>query len=157
MFSLLSVKSLPWRLSICSAASQVCAETSPPSLPKQKQCHLGLLENATVVLYLTAVSKLFAPSAFHAEVILPNGLNVVKFAYVNLTERSDLIHHSSLYGGIDGLMSPFIIRALHEFQNLHAIKKEKIHNFVRGHFYGYVCRQKISFAVKLQANTPACL
>ena len=26
--------------------------------------------------------------------------------------------------------------ALHEFQNLHAINKEKIHDFVRGHFYG---------------------
>ena len=27
--------------------------------------------------------------------------------------------------------------ALHEFQNLHAENKEKIHDFVRGHFYGY--------------------
>lgn len=26
--------------------------------------------------------------------------------------------------------------ALHEFQNLHAANKEKIHDFVRGHFYG---------------------
>lgn len=42
-----------------------------------------------------------------ADGVLPNGLNVVKFA------------------------------ALHEFQNLHARNKEKIHNFVRGHFYGY--------------------
>lgn len=40
------------------------------------------------------------------EVITPNGLNVVKFA------------------------------ALHEFQNLHAIAKDKIHDFVRGHFHG---------------------
>jgi glycogen(starch) synthase len=39
--------------------------------------------------------------------VLPNGLNVVKFA------------------------------AVHEFQNLHAIAKEKIHDFVRGHFYGH--------------------
>ncbi|CAK8692413.1 glycogen [starch] synthase, muscle-like [Clavelina lepadiformis] len=28
-------------------------------------------------------------------------------------------------------------QCLHEFQNLHAIAKEKIHNFVRGHFYGH--------------------
>ena len=27
--------------------------------------------------------------------------------------------------------------ALHEFQNLHAIAKEKINEFVRGHFYGH--------------------
>jgi len=39
--------------------------------------------------------------------VLPNGLNAVKFS------------------------------AMHEFQNLHAKNKEKIHNFVRGHFYGY--------------------
>lgn len=40
------------------------------------------------------------------DVITPNGLNVKKFA------------------------------ALHEFQNLHALSKEKINDFVRGHFYG---------------------
>jgi glycogen synthase len=28
--------------------------------------------------------------------------------------------------------------ALHEFQNLHATNKEKIHDFVRGHFYGHI-------------------
>ncbi|KAJ3414914.1 glycogen synthase isoform 1 [Chytridiales sp. JEL 0842] len=39
--------------------------------------------------------------------VLPNGLNVVKFS------------------------------ALHEFQNLHAKAKEKIHDFIRGHFYGH--------------------
>ncbi|KAI0226217.1 glycogen synthase isoform 1 [Massospora cicadina] len=39
--------------------------------------------------------------------VLPNGLNVVKFS------------------------------AMHEFQNLHAKAKEKIHEFVRGHFYGH--------------------
>ncbi|KAJ3290334.1 glycogen synthase isoform 1 [Borealophlyctis nickersoniae] len=39
--------------------------------------------------------------------VLPNGLNVVKFS------------------------------ALHEFQNLHARAKEKIHEFTRGHFYGH--------------------
>ncbi|KAJ9205247.1 CAZyme family GT3 [Paecilomyces variotii] len=39
--------------------------------------------------------------------VLPNGLNVKKFS------------------------------AVHEFQNLHSQAKEKIHDFVRGHFYGY--------------------
>lgn len=39
--------------------------------------------------------------------ILPNGLNVVKF------------------------------QAVHEFQNLHALKKEKINEFIRGHFHGH--------------------
>ena len=39
--------------------------------------------------------------------VLPNGLNVVKFS------------------------------ALHEFQNLHARAKEKIHEFIRGHLYGH--------------------
>ncbi|CAD5213365.1 unnamed protein product [Bursaphelenchus okinawaensis] len=42
------------------------------------------------------------------DILTPNGLNVVKFA------------------------------ALHEFQNLHAQSKEKIHNFIRGHFYGHM-------------------
>lgn len=40
--------------------------------------------------------------------VLPNGLNVKKFS------------------------------AMHEFQNLHAQAKEKIHEFVRGHFYGHM-------------------
>ncbi|OBZ81590.1 Glycogen [starch] synthase [Choanephora cucurbitarum] len=39
--------------------------------------------------------------------VLPNGLNVVKF------------------------------QAVHEFQNKHALNKEKINDFVRGHFYGH--------------------
>jgi len=41
------------------------------------------------------------------DIITPNGLGVKKFS------------------------------ALHEFQNLHALSKEKINNFVRGHFYGH--------------------
>ena len=41
------------------------------------------------------------------DMILPNGLNVQKFA------------------------------ALHEFQNRHALAKEKINTFIRGHFHGY--------------------
>ncbi|KAI9488367.1 glycogen synthase [Zychaea mexicana] len=39
--------------------------------------------------------------------VLPNGLNVVKFS------------------------------AVHEFQNKHALNKQKINDFVRGHFYGH--------------------
>ena len=31
----------------------------------------------------------------------------------------------------------FTFRALHEFQNLHAQSKERIHEFIRGHFYGW--------------------
>ena len=30
-----------------------------------------------------------------------------------------------------------VVRDLHEFQNLHAQFKEKINQFVRGHFYGH--------------------
>jgi len=61
----------------------------------------------------TTVSDITGFEAEHllkrkADIITPNGLNVKKFA------------------------------ALHEFQNLHAISKEKIHEFVRGHFYGCV-------------------
>ncbi|KAI8481725.1 Glycogen [starch] synthase, liver [Branchiostoma belcheri] len=41
------------------------------------------------------------------DIVTPNGLNVQKF------------------------------QAIHEFQNLHAIAKEKISEFVRGHFYGH--------------------
>ena len=41
------------------------------------------------------------------DIVTPNGLNVQKFA------------------------------ALHEFQNRHSIAKEKIHDFIRGHFHGY--------------------
>ncbi|KAL1237705.1 Glycogen [starch] synthase [Trichinella spiralis] len=60
----------------------------------------------------TTVSEITGIEAQHLlnrkpDVITPNGLNVVKFA------------------------------ALHEFQNLHAVCKEKISEFVRGHFYGH--------------------
>lgn len=59
----------------------------------------------------TTVSQITALEAEHLlkrkpDGILPNGLNVVKF------------------------------QAVHEFQNLHAMKKEKINEFVRGHFHG---------------------
>lgn len=59
----------------------------------------------------TTVSQITALEAEHLlkrkpDGILPNGLNVVKF------------------------------QAVHEFQNLHALKKDKINDFVRGHFHG---------------------
>ncbi|KAI5854352.1 glycogen synthase [Tricharina praecox] len=60
----------------------------------------------------TTVSHITAYEAEHLlkrkpDGVLPNGLNVVKFS------------------------------AMHEFQNLHAQAKEKIHDFARGHFYGH--------------------
>jgi glycogen(starch) synthase len=59
----------------------------------------------------TTVSHITAYEAEHLlkrkpDGVLPNGLNVVKF------------------------------QAVHEFQNLHQLKKEKINEFVKGHFYG---------------------
>lgn len=60
----------------------------------------------------TTVSDITALEAEHLlkrkpDLVLPNGLNI------NNTQL------------------------LHEFQNLHAISKQKIHSFVRGHFYGH--------------------
>ncbi|ODQ64783.1 glycogen synthase [Nadsonia fulvescens var. elongata DSM 6958] len=60
----------------------------------------------------TTVSHITAYEAEHLlkrkpDGVLPNGLNVVKFS------------------------------AMHEFQNLHAVMKEKINDFIRGHFYGH--------------------
>ena len=60
----------------------------------------------------TTVSQITALEAEHLlkrkpDGILPNGINVVKF------------------------------QAVHEFQNLHALKKEKINEFIRGHFHGH--------------------
>ncbi|KAJ1675935.1 glycogen synthase isoform 1 [Spiromyces aspiralis] len=60
----------------------------------------------------TTVSNITAYEAEHLlkrrpDGVLPNGLNVVKFS------------------------------ATHEFQNLHQIAKEKINDFVRGHFHGH--------------------
>lgn len=52
--------------------------------------------------------RLFRYEWFFTDIITPNGLNVKKYT------------------------------AIHEFQNLHAISKDKINDFVRGHFYGYV-------------------
>lgn len=67
--------------------------------------------SATLAHIFTTVSQITADEAEHLlkrrpDVVTPNGLNIVKYI------------------------------ALHEFQNLHAKSKEKIHEFVRGHFYG---------------------
>uniref|UniRef100_A0A1X7UI12 Glycogen [starch] synthase n=2 Tax=Amphimedon queenslandica TaxID=400682 RepID=A0A1X7UI12_AMPQE len=67
---------------------------------------------ATICHTFSTVSKITAEEAEHLlkrkpDVVLPNGLNVIKFS------------------------------AMHEFQNLHAQSKEKIHDFVRGHFHGH--------------------
>ncbi|OMH79937.1 Glycogen [starch] synthase [Zancudomyces culisetae] len=61
----------------------------------------------------TTVSDITAYEAEHLlkrrpDGVLPNGLNVTKFS------------------------------AMHEFQNLHKKNKMKIHDFVRGHFYGHM-------------------
>lgn len=60
----------------------------------------------------TTVSEITAVESEHLlkrrpDILTPNGLMVKKFS------------------------------ALHEFQNLHAKAKEKIHTFIRGHFYGH--------------------
>lgn len=60
----------------------------------------------------TTVSEITATESLHLlgrrpDVITPNGLNVRKFA------------------------------AMHEHQNLHSKSKEKINNFIRGHFHGH--------------------
>ena len=60
----------------------------------------------------TTVSHITAYEAEHLlcrrpDGVLPNGLNVIKFS------------------------------AMHEFQNLHAANKQKIHSFVQGHFFGH--------------------
>lgn len=60
----------------------------------------------------TTVSDITAYEAEHLlkrrpDGVTPNGLNVVKFS------------------------------AVHEFQNLHALSKAKINDFIRGHFYGH--------------------
>lgn len=81
---------------------------------KRQIYHRYCMERAATHLchIFTTVSDITGYEAEHllkrkADVITPNGLNVKKFS------------------------------ALHEFQNLHALAKEKIHEFVRGHFYGH--------------------
>ncbi|TGZ32229.1 Glycogen [starch] synthase [Temnothorax longispinosus] len=80
---------------------------------KRQIYHRYCMERAASHLahVFTTVSDITGFEAEHLlkrkpDIITPNGLNVKKFA------------------------------ALHEFQNLHAVSKEKIHEFVRGHFYG---------------------
>ncbi|KAK7075291.1 Glycogen [starch] synthase, liver [Halocaridina rubra] len=77
--------------------------------------HRYCMERCSVHLThtFTTVSEITGVEAEHLlkrkpDIITPNGLNVKKFA------------------------------ALHEFQNLHAMSKEKINDFIRGHFYGHM-------------------
>ncbi|KAM3718618.1 Glycogen [starch] synthase [Dirofilaria immitis] len=81
---------------------------------KRKIYHQYCMERAACHMahVFTTVSEITGIEAEHLihqkpDILTPNGLNVVKFA------------------------------ALHEFQNLHAIAKEKINNFIRGHFHGH--------------------
>lgn len=59
--------------------------------------------------------------------VTPNGLNVVKFS------------------------------AMHEFQNLHAMSKQKINDFIRGHFYGHYVRVvgQLDFPSVADPSTPS--
>uniref|UniRef100_A0A5F5PS58 Glycogen [starch] synthase n=1 Tax=Equus caballus TaxID=9796 RepID=A0A5F5PS58_HORSE len=77
--------------------------------------HRYCMERAAVhcAHVFTTVSEITAIEAEHMlkrkpDVITPNGLNVKKFS------------------------------AVHEFQNLHAMYKARIQDFVRGHFYGHL-------------------
>ncbi|XP_063545628.1 glycogen [starch] synthase [Cydia strobilella] len=81
---------------------------------KRQIYHRYCMERAAAHMthIFTTVSDITGYEAEHllkrkADIITPNGLNVKKFS------------------------------ALHEFQNLHALAKEKLHEFVRGHFYGH--------------------
>ncbi|KAK1341324.1 hypothetical protein QTO34_017728, partial [Cnephaeus nilssonii] len=77
--------------------------------------HRYCMERASVhcAHVFTTVSEITAVEAEHMlkrkpDVVTPNGLNVKKFS------------------------------AMHEFQNLHAMYKARIQEFVRGHFYGHL-------------------
>lgn len=81
---------------------------------KRQIYHRYCLERAATHLshVFTTVSEITGLEAEHLlkrkpDFITPNGLNVKKFS------------------------------AIHEFQNLHAMAKDKIHEFTRGHFYGH--------------------
>ncbi|PZC71731.1 hypothetical protein B5X24_HaOG212586 [Helicoverpa armigera] len=80
---------------------------------KRQIYHRYCMERAAAHMthIFTTVSDITGYEAEHllkrkADIITPNGLNVKKFS------------------------------ALHEFQNLHALAKDKINEFARGHFYG---------------------
>lgn len=81
---------------------------------KRQIYHRYCMERAAAHMthIFTTVSDITGYEAEHllkrkADIITPNGLNVKKFS------------------------------ALHEFQNLHALAKDKINEFARGHFYGH--------------------
>ena len=128
--------SLSLSLSLSALKKQTTAATSchphtacvcPPTLTEN--CLLKKLPNSGFLnlIYLLIILFITTPgikgdrgSAFllrkelpwfyfaFPDVVTPNGLNVKKFS------------------------------AVHEFQNLHAMYKARIQDFVRGHFYGYV-------------------
>ncbi|KPJ19685.1 Putative glycogen [starch] synthase [Papilio machaon] len=82
---------------------------------KRQIYHRYCMERAAAHMahIFTTVSDITGYEAEHLlkrkpDIITPNGLNVKKFS------------------------------ALHEFQNLHAMSKDKIHEFARGHFYGFL-------------------
>ena len=79
------------------------------------------------------------------DVILPNGLNVIKFRFFSLAflyflfleVRVSFPFPCWVLYMVVTVSVPFRCHsAMHEFQNLHAKAKEKIHNFVKGHFHG---------------------
>ena len=45
-----------------------------------------------------------------------------------------------------------VVRDLHEFQNLHAHSKEKINEFVRGHFYGHFDFDLVTFFIMMSSS-----
>lgn len=67
--------------------------------------------------------------------VVPNGLNIVKVGFA--LPRPPVQRPMKLL-----TPRPFCVpsqfSAMHEFQNLHAVNKEKIHAFVQGHFYGHM-------------------
>jgi len=98
--------------------SKIDPEAEAQRLNITHRCRLERLASQYAKVFAT-VSKVTSDEAHHflgrrADVLLPNGLNVNKFA------------------------------ALHEFQNKHAEAKAKIHDFVIGHFHGYADFNKSS-------------
>ncbi|XP_022647494.1 glycogen [starch] synthase, muscle-like isoform X1 [Varroa destructor] len=96
----------------------------------------------TTVSEITALEAQFLLRR-KAEVITPNGLNVkrwgVKKRLMWLDVDQATLKKSSGYSSQPCNLGYLRLRyeAHHDFQNKHAMAKEKIHNFVRGHFHGH--------------------
>lgn len=112
---------IPWKskpqcsLPITHRASHACPPTLTQNcLFKKPQSLFFLFSTPNIkgdkeyVLPLRKESFFYYHYFASSDVVTPNGLNVKKFS------------------------------AVHEFQNLHAMYKARIQDFVRGHFYGYV-------------------